>query len=718
VKDLQSVPYNATAEKIVDVLVEKVQNSQRDFFRILVAYYFAKIASNMRIKIDDPTRGKIPINLYAINLATSGQGKGHSTNIIEDEVIEGFRSKFVEETFPTIAENNLVALAAKRAPKNNNSTEVEEVAVKTEFRKAGQFYFSFSEGTSAATKQMRHKLLMADAGAISLEIDEIGSNLMANNDALKVFFELFDMGKVKQKLIKNTNENVHNEEIKGKTPTNMNLFGTPSKLFDGNKVEEEFVSMIEAGMARRCFFAINKKNKHESTLTPAEQYAALTSTNTSNYLIQISKQLEQLASAVNFGQLLTMTADVSILLLEYKQNCEKAANLLPEYQSAQKAELEHRYFKVLKLAGAYAFIDGSPAVEEEHIYNAIRLAEDSGEAFKKLMNRDRNYVKLAKYMAAIDKEVTHADLVEDLPFYTGSQAHKQEMMTLAIAFGYQNNIIIKRNFIDSIEFLRGASLTETDLDKLTLSCSDDIATGYEPHRAAFKSLHKMTQQTGYHWCAHHFDEGQRREDNVIPGFDMVVLDVDDSVSMDTVRLLMDEYTYMMYTTKRHTEKNNRFRLILPMSHRLEMNKEDYTQFMKNIYEWLPFEVDTSTVDRSRKWLSHSGHHEYNDGELLSSLLFIPKTTKNSERQKFVADHQSLNNLERWFVKNTGVGNRSNQMIKYALALVDGGLELADIHDKVLALNNQIASKMDEREIATTIMQTTAKAIATRDAEKA
>lgn len=48
-------------------------------------------------------------------------------------------------------------------------------------------------------KQMRHKLLMADAGSVNLQIDEIGSNLVGNVDVLNTFLELYDMGLIKPK---------------------------------------------------------------------------------------------------------------------------------------------------------------------------------------------------------------------------------------------------------------------------------------------------------------------------------------------------------------------------------------------------------------------------------------------------------------------------------------------------------------------------------------
>lgn len=715
-KDIDSVPYYPISEKLVDILSKKMQSKEKSFFRILVAYYLTKVASMMRVDIKTHDRGVIPINLYAINLAPSGFGKGYSTNIIEEDVIEKFREKFTQETFVASAELNLEKLAIKRAAMEGTEPSIELIAVKGEFKRLGELAFSFDSGTTAAVKQMRHKLLMANAGSVNMEIDEIGSNLVGNIDVLKVFFELFDVGKVKQKLTKNTAENIRSAEIHGNTPTNMMLFGTPAKLLDGGKVEEETISMLETGMARRCFFGVINKVDKKKNLTPEQIYDMSIDSTSTAFLLDLSKRLEKLADAVNFGITLEMTKDVSLLLIEYRLACEAKAAELSTHDHIRKAEVSHRYFKALKLAGTYAFIDGSPDIREDHVYSAIKLAEESGVGFDKLMKRDKNYVKLAKYIAEAGKEITHVDIMEDLVFYKGSETQKREMMTAAIAWGYRNNIVIKRIFTDGIEFLKGESLDETSLKKILVCHSTDIATGYTNREVPFNSLHKLTQKQNFHWVAHHVVDGHRREDNIIQGFNLVVLDVDDGSSLDTVKLLMKDYKYLVYTTKSHTSKKNRFRIILPMSHTLKLTKPDYAEFMKNIFEWLPFEVDTGTIDRCRKWLSHNGAYSYNDGKLLNSLLFIPKTAKNDERKQFIADHHSLTNMERWFCDKTGVGNRSNQLIKYALMLVDSGMDLTSVQNYVLALNNKLKDRMDESEILSTILVSAARAISKRDTQ--
>lgn len=712
-KSFEDMEYNPTSEKLVQILCNKTQNSNPLFFRVLVGYYFSVVASMMRTTIATHDRGDIPVNAYALNLSTSGSGKGFSTNIIENQVINQFRHRFLEETFPILAEQNLPKLALKRANRKSTDPDEELVRVQKEFDSLGSLVFSFDSGTPAAVKQMRHKLLMAEAGSVNLQIDEIGSNLVGNVDVLNTFLELFDMGLIKQKLVKNTTENVRNEEIVGKTPTNMLLFGTPSKLLNGSKTEEELYSMLETGYARRCFFGYSRSSNKSMEMTPEQVYEQLTNQDSNLYLEQLSDQLEALADIINVNKRLVMSKETSLLLIEYRLKCERDADKFPEHEEIKKAEVSHRYFKALKMAGAYAFIDDSPELTEDHLYQAIKLAEESGEAFNRLLTRDRAYVKLAKYLGSTKRDVTQADLTEDLPFYRGASSQKSEMLTLATAWGYKNNVIIKKSFADGIEFLRGETLKATDLSKMVVAYSSDITTDYRNEHAPFESLHKLTQAPGLHWVAHHLNGGYRNEENCIPGFNLVVIDVDGGVNISTVKLLLKNYKFLIYTTKRHTEAENRFRIVLPINYELSLDAKDYKEFMANIYEWLPFEVDTATNQRARKWMSHDGHYEYNDGDVLDALPFIPKTSKNEERKELLNSQQSMDNLERWVINNIGDGNRNNMLLRYAMILLDGGFDFENIRQRVIELNNKIVDKLDEAEIMSTIMITVAKAISKR-----
>ena len=708
-RDLSTVTHHPVVTELVDVLCSKTQKTDRNFFQTEVAYFLGKIAGTMRAKLLTKDRGEIPINIYAIALANSGFGKGHSIGIMENEIFKGFKDRFLEETFPAQAEIHLMQLAVRRANIKGTDIDEEFKKLEKEFQRAGAYAFTFDSATPAAIKQFRHKLLMANVGSINLQVDEIGSNLTGSSEALTTFLELYDLGMIKQKLTKNTQENERSEEIDGKTPTNALLFGTPSRLFDGAQTEDEFYRMLDTGYARRCIFGWGQHKLTETKLTPQEIYNELTQPTTLAATKKWKNHFTMLADITKFDMGISVPDAVAIELLEYRVDCESRAEQFAEHEEIKKAEMSHRYFKALKLAGALAFVDEEVTLTMDHLYQGIKLVEDSGIAFQKIMTREKAYVKLARYIAGSDIGQTHADLNEALPYYKSGIGARNELITMATSWGIKNNIMIKKSFIDGIEFFEGETLTETDLDKVKLSYSSHLGHHYAPQITKFSNLHKLTQQPDLHWANHHFKNQHREEVDAIKGFNLVVIDVDGGVPLTVVHKLLKDYVYMTYTTKRSTPEDNRFRLILPINYHMELDSEEYKEFMDNVVEWLPFKTDEQANQRSRKWLTcDTGEYAYNmEGELLDILRFIPRTSKNEAYKHVTKDLASYDNLERWFAQRMVTGNRNNHMARFALALVDYGLNFADIKERVVSFNKKLSNGLPEDELHTTVLRSVA-----------
>lgn len=134
-----------------------------------------------------------------------------------------------------------------------------------------------------------------------------------------------------------------------------------------------------------------------------------------------------------------------------------------------------------------AFIEQSVEVEMSHLMHAIKLVEESGTAFQSILTRPKPHERLAKFIADVGQEVTHADLLDALPFYKAGVAARNDMMTLAIAWGYPRHIIIKKRFGDGIEFFSGTTLQQTNLEELSLSVSPHWTNNYEPATLALTS---------------------------------------------------------------------------------------------------------------------------------------------------------------------------------------------------------------------------------------
>lgn len=712
--------FHPLQEELCDILENKtgVKNG-RLFFRVLIAYKFAQMATMMRTTVEFAGSKNIPTNIYALNLANSGFSKGKSVNILEDEVFGKFRKQFTNSIYPSITDDNLAIEAGDLAIKMGIDVGDAHKMVKKQFDATAKFQYAFPLSTIEGLRSLRLRFGMAGIGSTCMEADEVGSVLTSQTmlESLGLYLETYDMGKGKQKLIKSDS----NPEMLQAVPSNLLLFGTPTKLMDGDGTEQAFLELLETGYARRLLFGYIKDFEQETEMSPEEIYLQLTSGTTEASMIMLGSQFESLADKAQYKKSLTTNKDVAIKVLSYKQTCESRAKDMKDHESIKKAELEHRYWKVLKLAGCYAFVDGENEIKENHIDNAIALVEESGEAFGKLMNREKPYVRLANYVADINRKITQVELIEDLPFYRGSEAQKRELMNLAIAYGYQNGIIIKKTIGDGIEFYTGSKLESTNLDRLILSYSTELADNYKPvngEASTWNGLHKLVCfPTTMNYCSHHFKNMHRDSEHAEQSFNLLILDVDKGLNMETCKTLLKDYKFLIATTKRHTEKDNRYRIILPMTHTLKMNQEEYKEFMKNVFDWLPFEVDEQTGDIARKWSSHKGDHYYNDGQLFPAMNFIPNTKKQRELKDSIEMYGSLDALQRWFAMNIGDGSRNVMMHKYAMALLDKGLSSETIRYSLEDMNAKLEKPLPMKEIDSTIMFSVIKEETKRNMEK-
>ena len=175
--ELTGVTHHPAIEELVGVMCKKTQNTDQGFFRCEVAYFLGKMASSMRATIITKDRGDIPVNIYALALATSGYGKGYSVNIIEEELMGGFKKRFMEDTMPVISEQNHWAIATERAVRKNTDPAEEFDKVQKEYVRAGAYPFTFDSGTPEGIRQIRQKLLLANCGSINLQIGDGGRDV-------------------------------------------------------------------------------------------------------------------------------------------------------------------------------------------------------------------------------------------------------------------------------------------------------------------------------------------------------------------------------------------------------------------------------------------------------------------------------------------------------------------------------------------------------------
>ena len=116
---------------------------------------------------------------------------------------------------------------------------------------------------------------------------------------------------------------------------------------------------------------------------------------------------------------------------------------------------------------------------------------------------------------------------------------------------------------------------------------------------------------GYGWCSTHFAERHRRADNAV-GSNLVVVDIDGDTTLgrfwqtDTAR----NWCVATYTSASHTEEENRFRALFPLSKMLEsagQHKGAYWLVVNRLVADLGFETikDNCGQKRERLWYGNT-----------------------------------------------------------------------------------------------------------------
>lgn len=714
--NFDSFEHHPFISEVGAALAAKTNNPDPAMFRLMSAWHLVKAVSNMHGMVKSAVGSPMPVNMYGICLAPSGAGKGHAMSTLEQGIFGGYyaglNSKIEEAEHDAINK-----MSANYVSDKGLDEALARAKAERDVSELGAFVETFDSGTAPAIKQLRAKIQQLGFGALNLQIDEIGSNLTSSEEALTTFLELYDLGQIKQKVTKVTKESTRTLDMRTPTPANLLMFGTPSKLFDGHNTEKLFIDLVTAGYARRSFFSWQASRKGIRAISQDEAFqkavALLTALDASPWIAKVRQILQ-----TERGKIYVLSDRADKQLFAYRIYCEQRSEEYPEHQEDVRAEMMHRHIKTMKVAAALTAVERLPVVLVRHINHAIALAEESGKAFQKMLSRDKAYIRLAKYITSNKNRVTQADLVTALPFYTGSQSARNDMMSLATSWAYSHDKLIKKEYADGIEFFSGDSLEQTNLEEIPVSYSSHMADNYTNSSPAWDKLPKLLLANDMHFTNHWLAAGEhgmghRSEANIVEGCNFVVLDVDGTASLPLARSVLEDFRYYIYTTKSHKDDDHHYRIVLPLSHKVCLNRDTFQNFMRNIYNWLPFEVDVATKDRCRKWASHPGTLEENEGVLLDATQFIPNTLRQEKLSLATEGLKNLPALERWFALQMSAGNRNNMLARFAFVLVDNDLSLSEIETRVISLNNSQSDKLSMAEIQQTVLRSVAQRIQQR-----
>ena len=679
---------------IIDDMVKVLAGDEapediKHYMTLLSLFGLSTVTNNARVSIEVPTdKAVISANIYNLCVASSGTGKSRSLSYLEDlmlkeadDYLKVKGKEYLDKADPFDMEsvNKLVSEGVRVAP-------------------------MFKSATDAGIGALRSIMDVVGIYGVNIAIDEIGSVLTKEYDMLSdTLLNVFDKGNSKPNLRRSTGVKATVNPI----PHSLMMFGSATMLFNCKpEVESSLFSLLEAGMCRRCCFAVVETKTNKYTL----DYSGETKTKIdyiSNRIKNIAVDLEQ--------KVLVPSEECAKFYSNYEMECRDASTFISEFNTLNIIYVQNKHWLALKLSGIIAASEMSEIIELEHFMKAVEIVDESYNHLNSIVNRKEKYEVLVDYL--LDKGTTESEytLTKELPFYKEIK-NKRQFLELAKGYAYDSNITLQIHDKRNITFYSARGKTKTDLDKpLMFSYSTDMSEGYYTNtEGTWKDFYKVLSADGLCYSAHSFKGNKRSNETALTGFQLIILDIDGGVDLETAKILFDEYTYLIATTRNHQiEKKgiiaDRFRIILPMEYALDLEADTYTQMMKNMFDDLPIEVDR-LADIGRMYFSSKDcEHWYNEGRLFNADKYIPYTQEEEtyKKESTRLSKKNINGISQWVIRNQGIG-RNQSLIKLALLLVDKGFSHSEAKEEIMRVNEQFDTPLSKSELERTIFKTISK----------
>lgn len=694
---------NPLVRDVMELVLNVKSDVPQNLILILVSYAFAEVSSNLRAKMklyDGTTK---PLNFYGYIFGESGVGKDVSLNALNRIFIDSFTEKMKRGH----DKHRLKYWEQRTMELVDEECEDVETVIKEEMRMVSPFSYRISSGTEAGISKARVTSSHYKIGAINLVVDELGVNYAKLRELLGLMLSSYEDGDTSARMLKT--ESV--VAVKG-VPSNFLGYSSPTLIFDGGATEKALTDDMSQGFGRRSFCAYSLKPEREK-LTAKEMVARsrTKADNNTDKMKEMNDYFGKLANPNNMYKEIAMTEEAEIRLAEYQIKCDEIAEATKNISDLERLELINRPWKAARLAGVYAFVSSQDDIGVEYAEQAIYVAEMSGLSFQKVFNQPPAYERAFNFIKGRSK-TSDVDLAKQ-QWFKGNQTQKRELLSLARAFGYENDCLFRVKEVEGVEFYSFAEVPKTDVDNITVSISKHQAKGFKPKKVPFELLHEAVCNPELMYSAGTFEGGHRTKGNYKQKQNLIIIDIDSGMKFETAKKMFSNYKCLLATTKSHQKDKHgltcdRFRIIFVTDRTIQLESEMYAIFMNNAYESLGVPADESCKDSSRMYYGAKGEYWYSEGKKLFEISeLIPQTTKEKERATMLTSSGigSTTGVERVLLEEAVKGARNHVILRWAMFLKDNGYSFADARKKTFEFNDKLPESLTEKEIRGTILKT-------------
>ena len=630
-------------------------------------------------------------NFFAVTFANQGYGKDTSLNVCEEMFSEVF-----ESYLPNI-EQDFRRLTA--GTPNDAASDDTNVIIPKQYKVA-------LRGSIEGMMRVANFYNNTEIGSLNVVSTEFGHEITA--DTLSILMKLWQDGKSDG----STNVNEKYPPV-NEVPTNILLFGSPEPFRRSKQKHGVLVEMITSGLGRRSNFSW-------TDFTPMEpaQHGDSEATVLKEYVQELGEMLNDIPSTI-----IHITPEAAEVANEF------ARQKIEEYNE-DLSSLNNMFARMVdnleRTSALVAIANMNKNVTKADMEETINILSSSMDALKKVLVPPSAH----KIMFSTAKNKNDYISIFDVEEY-------------GVVFATKQDLAYQLELLEDYTRFKGMKLTmkgkrfkveplpETNLSKMLISISSgynkhpEKATNFTPKEYPFfgdaPSIEALVQNPDIQsFCLSHFTpsasapDGHRKAANHIQGQNLVAFDIDEGFSLNDAKLLLEKYTYIIYTTKSHQiEKNgivtDRFRILLPTKTLFHVDPEQHKQLYENISEILELPIyDVSTRNVSRLWFTSGGCEVIkNEGDLFDANCCIPDTERS---QVIVPNLSSLGNMvdagdetarrklgmQKYILMNTSDGNRNSMIMRYATFLIDIGEH--NVLSECKYINGMLADPLTEHEV--------------------
>ena len=623
--------YEGNLPSIVEAIANSIP-SQTIPYRMKLAIAVAEIilfTSQFRKNIKHWNGSIIPINSLMFCVAKSGASKDSSVKAARKCFEGGY------ELINQKRKDDAVVKAIKKALDDDRSDAESFAVYKDYFVPPNPLFVAIS--TTEGFVQHLNDISEDTLGAGFIYSGEVGAELATNTNLvenIKILAELYDEGSKEVKILK-SREN-QSKEVKN-LPVSALFMGSQDNLLYDDAIKRKFKTEFNSKLARRSFFIfvnedctptnhnsisdlILEERKVEDNAIEAREEVSAYITDLATYIIREDEY--------TYIKISEKARDLFSL---YKRYNEEVASTIDSQYSMAKLTRNHLQWKALKLAGAFAIIEGEEEITEEHYKGAMQFLELIN---KDMSNFEKELVKepyelFADYCRfyAVDNEYSislhNLRKCGFIPLKGQSATNLKELVKLVSSYD-ENGIYQLKN--DIVHF-KEVEKTD-DLLISYLSCTGSkqervkkCNAGFECQTNTFSAIGEMLLGD-FAYSPFKFKNGIRGKDNIESGCKWIVLDIDTSEITDYEAhiLLADLNHYVVRTSK--ADNANKFRAIIELDMEVDIPDTQWKQFISSIVKDLGLVADP--LPKSQIFFSYADRQIYSqlDGNTLEIKPYI------------------------------------------------------------------------------------------------